>query len=95
MRFDYTFPDGYKVEWTGFNRCLCFACRELFGGVTGFERHRRDGGCVDPASAGLRKNDSGYWVRPKPQIQLGQLGSRPPVLADGSGVEGLATGMQG
>jgi len=31
----------------------CGACHHTFGGVSGFDRHRRDGRCLDPVSLGL------------------------------------------
>lgn len=53
--------------------CKCSACGRYFGGVNGFDLHRRDSEtgriCLDPASItdkrGYRKlwlNDRGYWV---------------------------------
>lgn len=28
--------------------CLCRSCGRYFGGVEGFDRHRKDGACLDP-----------------------------------------------
>ena len=40
----------------------CAACHRTFGSVSGFDRHRRGGECVDPATIGeLRLTDRGLW----------------------------------
>lgn len=49
----------------------CGACHRTFGGVTGFDDHRRGGQCLDPASIGLEERDAGagqpgVWRRPMP-----------------------------
>lgn len=49
----------------------CGACHRTFGGVTGFDEHRRGGQCSDPATIGLeeRRGDPeqpGIWRRPMP-----------------------------
>lgn len=31
----------------------CATCGEMFGSVTGFDRHRRSGKCLPPAEAGM------------------------------------------
>jgi hypothetical protein len=58
-----TWPDGETRTWSGTSKCLCWACRQLFGGVTGFERHQRRGKCLDPATVGLVLRE-GVWIRP-------------------------------
>jgi len=56
----------------GTNYCFCAACGEYFRGVTGFDRHRKDGKCLEPGSivrergnrAGepyLALDAQGYW----------------------------------
>lgn len=58
--------------------CLCRSCGRYFGGVNGFDLHRRDSRvgriCLDPASVvdkqGYRKlwlNDRGFWVGDYPE----------------------------
>lgn len=40
----------------------CSACHETFGSVSGFDRHRRAGACVDPVTIpGQRLTDGGIW----------------------------------
>jgi len=53
----------------GTNYCRCAGCGEYFGGVSGFDLHRK-GGCVPPSEVRdkegrrvLHKNERGYWVR--------------------------------
>ncbi|MEV5819389.1 hypothetical protein AB0L22_09450 [Micromonospora haikouensis] len=41
----------------------CSACHTTFGGVTGFDSHRKDGTCVDPATLGFVQRD-GVWRMP-------------------------------
>lgn len=42
----------------------CGACHVTFGGVTGFDRHRRDGQCLTPAEIGYADNGSGVYRAP-------------------------------
>jgi len=50
--------------------CLCSACGRYFGGVSGFDKHRRGPFtslgkkryCVDPSTVGMHLNNRGYWV---------------------------------
>lgn len=44
----------------------CAVCHLTYGGVYGFDAHRRDGRCLDPASLGMAPDDSGVWRRPAP-----------------------------
>ena len=41
----------------------CGTCHCTFGGVTSFDRHRRNGVCLDPVALGLRKI-KGIWREP-------------------------------
>lgn len=42
----------------------CTVCHETFGGVTGFDKHRKDGWCQNPASVDLVADDRGIWRWP-------------------------------
>ncbi|MGI0034354.1 MAG: hypothetical protein ACRD98_00605 [Nitrososphaera sp.] len=57
-------PDeaGYRVAKLKNIESQCGACGEIFGGTRGFDEHRKNLKCVDPASAGLRKDKWGIWV---------------------------------
>jgi hypothetical protein len=49
-------PHGCKcgARWSGGRTAHCPAdCHKTFSGVTGFDAHRRNGQCLDPASIGL------------------------------------------
>ena len=53
----------------GTNYCKCPACGEYFGGVRGFDLHRRKDACIPPSRVSdrknrpvLRLNERGYWV---------------------------------
>lgn len=50
--------------WTGLSRCHCSACHETFGGITGFDMHRRGSRCSGPENLGLKQNGAGIWVTP-------------------------------
>jgi hypothetical protein len=40
----------------------CATCHETFGSVRGFDRHRRGGQCLDPATMpGIHRNPAGVW----------------------------------
>jgi hypothetical protein len=41
----------------------CPTCHRTFGGVTGFDKHRSHGECLDPATLGLVERD-GVWRAP-------------------------------
>lgn len=45
------------------SRCRCSTCGEVFSVVSNFDKHRKDGDCVDPASVGLelKIGASGSW----------------------------------
>lgn len=52
---------------------LCTVCHESFRTVRNFDRHRRDGWCLDPSSIGLRKSAIGHWVAEVPPEDLERL----------------------
>lgn len=39
----------------------CSACHTTFGGITGFDRHRRGGQCHDPALLEMHRDSRGVW----------------------------------
>lgn len=45
----------------------CGVCHRTFGGVTGFDRHRKDGECLTPESFGLEFRN-GAWRFPAPEF---------------------------
>jgi hypothetical protein len=40
-------------RWSGGLTCHCGACHRTFGGVGNFDRHRRNGECINPVELGL------------------------------------------
>jgi len=44
----------------------CGACHHTFGGITGFDRHRRAGECINPRDLGLHADPRGVWRQPAP-----------------------------
>lgn len=42
----------------------CTVCHLTFGGVSGFDDHRKDGWCIDPTTLGMTQNERGIWRRP-------------------------------
>lgn len=55
-------PDGETKTIRNKRQALCsWSCRRLFGGASGFDKHRRGSECVDPAKVGPLLKD-GVWV---------------------------------
>lgn len=55
------------ARWTARGAAHCGACHATFGGLTGFDRHRRRGACLDEATlvaAGLTRDGRGTWRLP-------------------------------
>jgi hypothetical protein len=44
--------------------CECGTCGRKFTGLTAFDKHRRNFGCVNPATVGLEQKPSGMWGEP-------------------------------
>lgn len=42
-----------ESRWAGNSTCHCGSCHVTFSGVTTFDRHRRNGQCLNPYSIGL------------------------------------------
>jgi len=41
--------------------CSADGCHITFGTVSAFDRHRRDGACLDPATLRMHRDDHGIW----------------------------------
>jgi hypothetical protein len=53
--------------WNGTAAAHCGGCHETFSTVGNFDKHRRNGTCLDPVAAGLHLNTTrGYpvWMGP-------------------------------
>lgn len=69
-RMERNAPRGYRCDSTcthpvpaqGRKTCLCTVCHETFSTPRNFDRHRSDGWCLNPASAGMRRGSNGHWV---------------------------------
>lgn len=46
-------------------QCHCATCHRTWGGISGFDAHRRGGECVDPAGKGYVEI-KGVWRQPGP-----------------------------
>jgi hypothetical protein len=44
----------------------CGSCHVTFGGITGFDRHRRGGECLNPRGLGFVCDRNGVWRFPGP-----------------------------
>lgn len=55
----------------------CAVCHRTFGGVTGFDAHRKDGACLDPSTRGYVERD-GLWRTPMSESRLSQLTGEVP-----------------
>lgn len=57
----------------------CGACHRTFGAVSGFDRHRRAGECLDPAALGMAEGGR-IWRMPR---RYEGAFPRVPVTVDG------------
>lgn len=65
------------------DRCLrptpfqahCSVCHRHFGGVTGFDKHRVGGMCLDPGSFGYVERD-GIWREPMDHAKVAEFRNR-------------------
>lgn len=46
------------------SQCHCGACHITFGGLSGFDRHRRDGQCLTPEAIGYVRDPRGVYRAP-------------------------------
>lgn len=68
----------------------CSVCHLTFGGVSGFDEHRSDGWCVEPAALGFEERD-GIWrwpLREEGFVQRRRLAAEPltPVQGETGGL---------
>ena len=55
------------ARWGGFKTSHCLACHFTFSTVANFDRHQRNGECIDPSEVGLvLAPRAGYWVWQQP-----------------------------
>lgn len=56
---------GCPTRWWGLNMAHCARCHRTFSTVTGFDLHKVNGRCIDPASGKVpqRLDSRGVWVR--------------------------------
>lgn len=57
----------------GTKLCLCTVCHEVFGTPRNFDRHRRDGWCLDPAASGMGLSKFGVWRETMDPDQLNRF----------------------
>lgn len=57
-------PSSCKGHRPSPSQAHCRMCCETFGGISGFDLHRQNGWCLDPASVGLSADDRGIWRWP-------------------------------
>lgn len=80
----------------------CGACHVTFGGITGFDRHRRDGQCLTPEAIGHTDNGRGVYRLPMTEARAAQLAAMrtdapsgshrtPQTAENGSGVVGYGS----
>jgi len=59
-----------KERWTGSGKAHCTGCHKTFRSVGGFDKHRRDFTCYDPADIGMEMDENGCWFTPMPKEVL-------------------------
>lgn len=55
---------GCTNRWTGMKMAHCPSCHETFSTPANFDRHRKNGKCVEPTSVGLEKGSRDTWRIP-------------------------------
>lgn len=58
---------GCTNTWTGIAMAHCASCHGSFSVVSNFDKHRRNGKCLDPAVVGLELRTNGAtptWAAP-------------------------------
>lgn len=51
----------------------CGVCHTTFGGITGFDRHRRNGQCIPPETFGYTQDDRGVYRAPVSETEKARL----------------------
>ena len=51
----------------------CGVCHRTFGGLKGFDAHRRDSKCADPKRLGMVLSDRNVWRTPMPEDAIARL----------------------
>lgn len=59
------------------NQAHCAVCACTFGVVSSFDRHRKNGWCINPEELGMHVNKNGVWTFPMSQERREQLGILP------------------
>ena len=62
----------------------CGACHVTFGGITGFDRHRRHGQCLTPEAIGHTDNGRGVYRLPMTEARAAQLAAMRTDAPSGS-----------
>lgn len=60
--------------------CCVAGCHRTFGSVSDFDRHRKEGHCLDPRALGLVEHD-GMWASPERHANDERLATRLRKLA--------------
>lgn len=53
--------------------CAAEGCHTTFGGISGFDRHRRDGQCLTPEAIGYTPNAAGVYRAPMSEAGRARL----------------------
>lgn len=49
--------------WGGHSTCHCPTCHRTFSSISGFDRHRVQGTCLDPSLLDYERDARGIWRR--------------------------------
>lgn len=82
--------DNGPALTVGSAKCLCRACGRYFGGVHGFDMHRKSGRCIEPETVGLHLASDGFYRQPPPNGVriLGTIQPRITIDAGGAHAPG-------
>ena len=61
-------------RWPGTARAHFTGCHKTFRSAGGFDKHRKDFACLDPANIGMEMDEKGSWLTPMPEDVKRRLG---------------------
>lgn len=63
-----------RLRWGSRSWCHCTGCHRTFRSTGGFDKHRRDMVCIDPAEIGMEMDEKGCFYSPMNEETKKRLG---------------------
>jgi hypothetical protein len=83
--------DCHRPSTTTQAHCAAHGCHRTFSRVSGFDRHRRDGNCLDPAALGFAETGR-IWRQPISESDRLRLSERRQATAQADPVPVCGSG---